>query len=59
MTRYGYIRVSTKEQNPERQFEALVKYGIAKENIFTDFISGNKYSINRRKQPIGCFLFIS
>ncbi len=44
MKRYGYIRVSTKDQNPERQLEALVNSGIAKENIFTDYVSGKDFN---------------
>lgn len=43
MTRYGYIRVSTKEQNPERQFIALQKYNVSKSNIYLDFVSGKDF----------------
>ena len=32
--RYGYVRVSTREQNIDRQFSALVENKLAKENIF-------------------------
>ena len=35
-TMYGYIRVSTKDQNDDRQRIAMKKYGVAKENIFAD-----------------------
>lgn len=45
MTKYGYIRVSSKDQKPERQVEALLNYGIEKENIFTDYMSG-KYPVH-------------
>ena len=34
MKKYGYIRVSTKEQNPDRQLAALQEYDIPKENIW-------------------------
>lgn len=34
MARYGYIRVSTKEQNPERQFIAMKEQQIKQKNIF-------------------------
>ncbi len=37
MKKYGYIRVSTKEQNPERQFIALKEQGIPEENILTEY----------------------
>lgn len=43
MKRYGYIRVSTKEQNPERQFAALKEYDIPKKNIYLDQMSGKNF----------------
>lgn len=43
MKKYGYIRVSTKEQNPERQFIALKEQGISEENIYLDRISGKDF----------------
>lgn len=36
----GYIRVSTVEQNPARQIEALTAYGVEKENLYIDKLSG-------------------
>lgn len=44
MESYGYIRVSTKEQNPERQFIAMAKQNIRKENIYMDKMSGQDFS---------------
>ena len=44
MERYGYIRVSTKEQNPERQFVAMKEQQIKQKNIFLDKISGHDFS---------------
>ena len=41
--RYGYIRVSAKEQNPERQYVALQEQGIGKKDIFLDKISGKDF----------------
>lgn len=40
--KYGYVRVSTKQQNLERQIQAIQKYDhtIPSENIFKDKISG-------------------
>lgn len=38
--RYGYIRVSTKEQNIDRQLTALSLENISKEQIFIDRASG-------------------
>ena len=40
---YGYIRVSSKEQNVERQMDALLELGINKRNIFTDKQSGKDF----------------
>lgn len=34
--KYGYIRVSTKEQDETRQIEALRKAGILEKNIYID-----------------------
>lgn len=44
MERYGYIRVSTKEQNPERQLLAMEEQNIKKENIYLDKMSGQDFS---------------
>ena len=40
MTRYGCARVSTKEQNPNSQHDALTAAGLAAENIVIEKISG-------------------
>ena len=40
---YGYIRVSTKEQNEERQLVALQKSGVAPKNIYADKQSGKDF----------------
>lgn len=44
MNKYGYIRVSSKDQNPERQYKALLDYGIRQEHIYADFISGKDFN---------------
>lgn len=44
MERYGYVRVSAKDQNPERQFLAMQEQQIAKENIYMDKMSGQDFS---------------
>ena len=36
----GYARVSTQDQDLALQIDALLKYGVAKELIFTDKASG-------------------
>ena len=44
MERYGYIRVSTKDQNPERQLLAMQEQQITKEKIYLDKMSGQDFS---------------
>ena len=43
MKTYGYIRVSTKEQNEDRQFIAMREFGISEENIILDKQSGKNF----------------
>ncbi|QFJ54806.1 recombinase family protein [Pseudobutyrivibrio xylanivorans] len=43
MVEYGYIRISSKDQNTDRQFDALMKRGISKRNIFVDELSGKNF----------------
>lgn len=40
---YGYARVSSKDQNEQRQLEALYEYGIIEDNIFIDKKSGKDF----------------
>lgn len=40
---YGYIRVSSKEQNEERQYIAMREFGIQNENIILDKQSGKNF----------------
>ena len=37
---YGYARVSSREQNTDRQIEALTKFGVPEQNIIIDKASG-------------------
>ena len=39
-TAYGYVRVSTKEQNEARQMIAMQEFGVAADHIFVDRKSG-------------------
>lgn len=41
---YGYVRVSSKTQNEERQIAALKNEGVAIENIFIDKESGKDFN---------------
>ena len=40
---YGYMRVSSKEQNEDRQRVALLELGIPEKNIFLDKLSGKNF----------------
>ena len=47
---YGYARVSTKEQNEQRQIVALEEFGLDRKQIFTDKQSGKDFECtNYRK----------
>lgn len=41
---YGYMRVSTKEQNLDRQMKSLVDFGVPVENIKSDKESGKDFN---------------
>ena len=41
---YGYARVSTREQNEDRQMIALRQFGIAEQNIYIDKQSGKDFN---------------
>lgn len=43
MCKYGYVRVSSRDQNPNRQLEALKEAGISNENMFVDKLSGKDF----------------
>ena len=40
---YGYVRVSTREQNEARQMDAMAVFGVSAENIFLDKQSGKDF----------------
>ena len=40
---YGYMRVSSKEQNEDRQRVALLELGVPEKNIFLDKLSGKNF----------------
>ena len=40
---YGYIRVSTREQNADRQVRAMVEFGILPANMICDKQSGKDF----------------
>lgn len=41
---YGYVRVSTREQNEDRQMNALYEMQVPKENIYLDKQSGKNFN---------------
>lgn len=41
---YGYVRVSTKEQNVARQFGAMRKFPVEEKNIVVDKFSGKDFN---------------
>ncbi|MGC2872290.1 recombinase family protein [Ihubacter sp. rT4E-8] len=41
---YGYVRVSTKEQNEDRQMLALAAFPVAQKNIYMDKLSGKDFN---------------
>lgn len=43
MEKYGYIRVSSKDQNLDRQYVSLEQCQIPRENIFVDKLSGSNF----------------
>ncbi|SES87275.1 Site-specific DNA recombinase [Pseudobutyrivibrio sp. C4] len=43
MAEYGYIRISSKDQNPARQFDAMENRGILSRNIYVDRQSGKDF----------------
>ena len=53
MTRFGYARVSTREQNPDHQYDALGAAGVEREHIFIDKISGKYSSRPKLDQLLG------
>ena len=52
MKTYGYIRVSTKEQNEARQFRAMREFGVIEENIILDKHSGKDFERPGYKQLV-------
>ncbi|MDR1600576.1 MAG: recombinase family protein [Oscillospiraceae bacterium] len=44
MTTYFYARVSTLQQNTDRQVLAAIEFGVSAENIYTDKLSGKDFN---------------
>ena len=62
MAYYAYVRVSTKEQNIDRQLVALEPYSIPKKNIYCDHQSGKDFDrpayqkLLKRLKPGDCLI---
>lgn len=50
MKQYGYVRVSTKDQNEERQIVALSEFGIECRNMYIDKESGRNFERKQYKK---------
>lgn len=50
---YGYLRVSTKEQNEDRQMLALHKVQVPEQNIYMDKQSGKDFNRPMYRQMVG------
>lgn len=50
MTVYGYVRVSSKDQNEDRQMIALSEVGVPEKNIFVDKQSGKDFNRPKYKR---------
>lgn len=49
---YGYIRVSTKEQNIARQVTPILKEGVKKKQLYVDRVSGKSFERKKYKELI-------
>lgn len=49
-TDYGYVRVSSKDQNEARQIQAMLDFGIQEQNIFVDKQSGKDFNRPKYKR---------
>lgn len=52
MRKYGYIRVSSKDQNPDRQVNAVLASGVNEKNIFVDHMSGKNFDRPQYKKML-------
>ena len=52
MSKYAYVRVSTKEQNENRQLIAIQELGISKKNIYVDKQSGKDFNRPRYQKML-------
>jgi len=51
-TTYGYVRVSTQEQNEARQLAAMREFGVAEKNIIVEKLSGKDFNRPRYQRLV-------
>ena len=51
-TTYGYVRVSTQEQNEARQLAAMREFGVAEQNIIVEKLSGRDFNRPRYQRLV-------
>ena len=53
---YGYVRVSTREQNADRQMASMREMDVPEENIYLDRMSGKDFNRPRYRKlrPMSC-----
>jgi len=51
-TTYGYVRVSTREQNELRQLAAMREFGVAEKNIIVEKLSGKDFNRPRYQRLV-------
>lgn len=49
---YGYVRVSTQEQNEERQLTAMRNFGVHEQNIVVEKVSGKDFNRPRYRRLV-------
>lgn len=49
---YGYARVSSRDQNEQRQLDALISFGVEAKNIFVDKQSGKDFERDKYKKLV-------
>ena len=49
---YGYVRVSTREQNEDRQLTAMRNFGVREENIVVEKLSGKDFNRPRYRRLV-------
>ncbi|MDE6997025.1 MAG: recombinase family protein, partial [Oscillospiraceae bacterium] len=49
---YGYVRVSTQEQNEARQLTAMREFGVSEDNIIIEKLSGRDFNRPRYQRLV-------